>query len=198
MKFRCPYCKHVYGPDPLNTCPACGRTMMVPDILRPDAQKKTAHGPRERSSRFDVEPGGLFAPMGPFGRKPSTMLIVMSVMVVVGGLLLSRVDWKVQQSSRQSRPATAIRELNILSVALERFRADCGRYPTEDEGLSALLLDPGCESWDGPYVTLLHPDPWRQPYRYRRTDGEAVVFSSGADQQAGTADDLWADSYAGD
>ena len=42
--------------------------------------------------------------------------------------------------------------LSILT-SLASFRLDCGRYPTQVEGLSALLNDPGIRGWQGPYWT---------------------------------------------
>lgn len=39
-----------------------------------------------------------------------------------------------------------------LAVSLDAFRLDNGRYPTTEEGLAALLSNPGLQTWDGPYV----------------------------------------------
>ena len=45
-------------------------------------------------------------------------------------------------------------KLYILADSLEIFRLDVGRYPTEDEGLKALLSSPPGlkEKWQGPYI----------------------------------------------
>lgn len=40
-----------------------------------------------------------------------------------------------------------------LSVSLDAFRLDNGRYPTTEEGLTALISNPGLQTWDGPYVS---------------------------------------------
>ena len=39
-----------------------------------------------------------------------------------------------------------------LLVQVGRFTLDCGRYPTEREGLHALLVNPGLDGWRGPYL----------------------------------------------
>lgn len=38
-----------------------------------------------------------------------------------------------------------------ITEALRVFHIDCGRFPTEAEGLAALLSDPGIPGWQGPY-----------------------------------------------
>jgi hypothetical protein len=41
--------------------------------------------------------------------------------------------------------------LFLIGYALASFARDCGRYPTFDEGLMALLTNPGVKGWSGPY-----------------------------------------------
>jgi general secretion pathway protein G len=81
-------------------------------------------------------------------------------------------------------------ELNILRIALEDFRKDCERYPTTEEGLAALIKNPGHRDWYGPYVTLVKPDPWYRRYVYEWTNRQVVLLSLGPDGVRGTADDL--------
>lgn len=38
------------------------------------------------------------------------------------------------------------------TLALEGFKQDIGRYPTESEGLRALVVNPGIIGWHGPYL----------------------------------------------
>ena len=65
---------------------------------------------------------------------------------------------------------------------------DTGRYPSAQEGLRALLTNPGSlRGWNGPYVKkeaeLL--DPWGNPYHYSNVGGKVEVFSLGADNASG-------------
>jgi Type II secretion system (T2SS), protein G len=41
---------------------------------------------------------------------------------------------------------------NALLTTVAIFRLDCGRFPTEQEGLMALLVNPGLDGWKGPYL----------------------------------------------
>ncbi len=64
----------------------------------------------------------------------------------------------------------AVRQL--YPTALEDFRRDVGRYPTQEEGLAALVSPPPAmrSVWHGPYpksATVIPPDPWLRPYVYR-------------------------------
>ena len=75
------------------------------------------------------------------------------------------------------------------------FENDCGRYPTEQEGLTALFGNPGVDGWTGPYVkgrkenVLL--DGWGTPFRYTCPAGtDCRVISAGPDKEFGTEDDV--------
>ena len=67
----------------------------------------------------------------------------------------------------------------IVAPALERFRADVGRYPYEREGLEALLRAPVSDSaqWHGPYLGCdrIPPDPWGRAYLYRSPSQKSEV-----------------------
>jgi len=71
-----------------------------------------------------------------------------------------------------SRTASAFVR-TVAEVALAAFRRDCGRYPSGDEGLDALLRPPPGlgERWKGPYIKSTNDhfplDPWRRSYQYR-------------------------------
>ena len=60
--------------------------------------------------------------------------------------------------------------LTFLAVATTIMRMHIGRYPTQEEGLSALYVEPeGVTDWRGPYGLfgpLAMHDPWNRPYQY--------------------------------
>lgn len=68
-----------------------------------------------------------------------------------------------------------------LQAALEEFRVDMNRYPTESEGLEALVSQPkNGRDWRGAYVQKKYlKDPWQRPYRYQITDGKPKLYSKG-------------------
>ena len=78
-----------------------------------------------------------------------------------------------------------------LESALERFNVHMDRYPTTEEGLKVLVEAPtGAESkWRGPYIKLLRPDPWGNPYQYQYPGTHHPtsfdLWSRGADGQDG-------------
>jgi type II secretion system protein G len=77
--------------------------------------------------------------------------------------------------------------VEAVAKAVERYRADCGEYPSAREGLNALAVDPGVEGWHGPYLENGVPlDPWRRPYIYLRSaDSTPEILSYGADRKPG-------------
>ncbi len=83
-------------------------------------------------------------------------------------------------------------QMSTLCTALEHFRMETGRFPTETEGLQALVEKPaGLEKWDGPYLDppRIQLDPWGMPYMYytRGTGEEAeyLIVSYGPSKKPG-------------
>jgi len=71
--------------------------------------------------------------------------------------------------SSKSKHDIAKAKMAILEDALSRFYIDCGRYPHDSEGLSALLTAPADlkATWNGPYLERsILLDPWGNPYIY--------------------------------
>ena len=60
-------------------------------------------------------------------------------------------------------------QMGIIENAIGRFYYDCGRFPTEAEGLDALLVTPPDvqEKWGGEYLKKSEVlDPWGNMYLY--------------------------------
>ena len=78
-----------------------------------------------------------------------------------------------------------------LRTAIELYAKDCGALPSEEQGLAALLTDPGQTGWQGPYIRggVLPPDPWGTLFRYRINGNTFSIISAGPDLKFGTADD---------
>ncbi len=60
-------------------------------------------------------------------------------------------------------------KMGILESGISRFQYDCGRLPTDDEGLGVLLTVPVDmeEKWGGPYCKRSDlDDPWGNPFEY--------------------------------
>lgn len=125
------------------------------------------------------------------GRNPFIIGMMLMVMLIIGGLVVGRANLASKYAGGKTASVMyAEDELHALRVALERFKIDCGRYPTPDEGLKALVINPGITNWDGNYVNIVKPDPWRTPYLYRVNDTNMVLLSAGPDHTPDTTDDI--------
>lgn len=113
------------------------------------------------------------------------MLVVLVIIALLAGLvgvrLLSQVD--------RSKSVAAKAQVESLKSAIESLRADIGRLPTVEEGLSLLTAaPPEMANWFGPYIDADIPaDPWGRPYRFE-TDAsgrEFFLYTFGDDGKAG-------------
>jgi general secretion pathway protein G len=116
-------------------------------------------------------------------------LIELLVVVIILGLLAALVGPRFFGRVGQSKQAAARVQIELLGTALDGFKLDTGRYPTTQEGLSALQTNPGnVTNWQGPYLKKDVPrDPWSNPYQYKSPGehGEYDLWSYGSDQAPG-------------
>ena len=78
-------------------------------------------------------------------------LIELLVVLVILGLLAAIAGPRVVGYLGSARSDTAEIQLAALEQALELYWLDVGGYPSDDEGLKALLYaPPGLASWGGP------------------------------------------------
>ena len=114
-------------------------------------------------------------------RKGSKIIAkVASVVTVVIAVLITVVIRDVM-AYRKSEMVSATRSwLNVNRKALELYRNDHGRYPTETEGLHALQDSIGS----------ITNDAWKTPFRYRMAEGRPQIESAGPDKKFNTADDI--------
>ncbi|UOB57817.1 type II secretion system major pseudopilin GspG [Burkholderia pyrrocinia] len=96
-------------------------------------------------------------------------LLELLVVIVIIGLLASYVGPKYFAQVNRSETTLAKAQLASFEKALDSFRLDTGRYPTTEEGLNALMVQPATlANWNGPYLKReVPPDPWGRPYQYR-------------------------------
>jgi general secretion pathway protein G len=120
--------------------------------------------------------------------KKGFTLVELLVVIVIIGLLAALVGPRLFPKLGKGKQAAAKAQIELLGQALDQFRLDVGRYPTTQEGLSALVVNPGIEKWDGPYLKKDVPnDPWNRPYHYQSPGehGEYDLFSYGRDGSPG-------------
>lgn len=117
-------------------------------------------------------------------------LVELLVVLVILGLLIAVASPQVIKYLGRAKTDAAKLQINSLATTLDLYRLDVGRYPTEQEGLRALVeRPPGADQWNGPYLKKadILQDPWRRPYIYRQPGqhGEYDLYTLGADNAAG-------------
>ena len=102
-------------------------------------------------------------------RKGGFTLIEIMVVVIVIGILAATIIPKFMGTTHDAKVATAKANIAELDSALERYNVQMDTYPSDEEGLKALVEKPENDGgkWRGPYIKLLRPDPWGQPYQYK-------------------------------
>ena len=101
-------------------------------------------------------------------RKAFTIIELVAVAMIIA-LLAVFVVPRAFKGLGTAKHDIAKGKMGILENALARFQYDCGRFPTDTEGLEALLSAPPDlqERWAGPYCRRSDlEDPWGRPYLY--------------------------------
>jgi general secretion pathway protein G len=116
------------------------------------------------------------------------LLVVLGIVGMLATLMAPRVLGYFSSAKAQT---AQIQAKNIAS-ALELYYLDVGSYPTNEQGLQALVTAPdGVAGWHGPYIKngsgLL--DPWHKRYAYRvpGRSGEFDVYSPGHEGDVASA-----------
>lgn len=119
-------------------------------------------------------------------------LLELMVVVVIMSILALVIVPRVIDRPDQARIARVQSDLAVLQNALQLYKLDNLRYPTTEQGLSALVERPtrGPEpaNWaEGGYIDRLPSDPWGGEYQYLSpgVNGEVDVFTFGADGVTG-------------
>lgn len=126
------------------------------------------------------------------GNRGGFTLIELLLVLVILAVLAAVVVPKFTGRSEQAKLTAAKTDISMLDSALDLFEQDCGRYPSTDEGLGALLNGGSIPNWHGPYIKKMPKDPWGNDYVYRfpgqhNTNGPDL-FSMGTDGREGNDD----------
>jgi general secretion pathway protein G len=138
-------------------------------------------------------------------RKGFTMVELMAVLIILGLLAAVVVRNFVGQTDR-ARVITTKANLKLLHMAVNQFKMDTGRFPTEEEGLSVLIEAPSdVDNWQPTgylETTEIPKDGWGNDFifeLYPESGKPFVIKSLGADGEEGgenyDADLLSTDAY---
>lgn len=119
------------------------------------------------------------------------ILVVIAIISLLAGVVLLNIAPQIGMGSQ----AAAKAQIQVLSSAATTYRMAHGRYPTQPQGLDALVRKPAQEPIpenypDGGYLSgrTVPPDPWKRPYIYLipgRQNENFEILSYGADGEPG-------------
>lgn len=116
-------------------------------------------------------------------------LVELLVVLVILTLLASLVGPRLLDQLGGAKAKTARVQIAEIEQGLDLYKLDVGRYPSEAEGLRALVERPAnVPGWKGPYLKKGLPlDPWNNAYQYTPAGrhGGPDIYSLGADGKPG-------------
>lgn len=122
--------------------------------------------------------------------KGMTLLEIMIVLVILGGLI-AILATQVTARLKTAKIRQAKIQIAEIGKALDLYYTDCGSYPTNEEGLQALVQAPSsCTNWGpDPYMKKVGKDPWNGDFRYESQGNTYILKSLGSDHKEGGSGD---------
>ena len=119
-----------------------------------------------------------------------TLLEVLVVLVILGLLAAVVAGPQIFKYLGTAKSEAAKVQVQQISSALDLYRLEVGRYPTQEENLTALIEAPsGVNKWNGPYLKKKEAivDPWGREFLYRipGQHGDYDLSTFGADNAQG-------------
>lgn len=125
-----------------------------------------------------------------------TLLEIMVVIMILGILASLTIPSLMSNKNRADRQKT-LSDIVALENALDMYKLDNGRYPTELQGINSLVVKPTelpiprVYPHNG-YIRRLPQDPWGSTYQMNNPgkNGDIDIFSAGPDREIGNDDDI--------
>ena len=126
-----------------------------------------------------------------FNLQAGFTLIEVMVVVMIIAILAAVVVPRVMDRPEQAREIRAKQDIQSIQNAMDLYRLDNGSYPTQAQGIAALVSKPSAPPAPmnyapGGYLKIKPVDPWGQPYHYDNPGkhGEIDVYTYGKDGTA--------------
>jgi general secretion pathway protein G len=122
------------------------------------------------------------------------------VVIVIMAILATIVVPKIMSRPEQAKKIKVKQDITKLEEALDLYKLDNGFYPTETQGLAALIKKPSNDpeplNWaTGGYIKTLSKDPWGYGYQYKNPGehGDIDIYSMGPSHSEKTIIGNWDD-----
>lgn len=129
-------------------------------------------------------------------RNKGFTLIEIMVVIVIMGIMAALVVPKVMGSTDDARKAAALTDIKAIKDSLKMYKLHNLNYPTQQQGLDALVNKPTISPiprnyTSGGYLDKLPKDPWGNDYQYLNPGkhSDVDVYSYGSDNQTSAGED---------
>jgi general secretion pathway protein G len=114
------------------------------------------------------------------------LLVVILILAILAALIVPRVIGR----TGDAKTAKAKSDIATLSGLVQQFHLDVGRFPSNEEGLDALRMQPSdAPGWKRLLDKEVPADPWLRPYVYEYPgldgDDSFLIYTYGADGAPG-------------
>jgi general secretion pathway protein G len=125
-------------------------------------------------------------------------LIEIMVVIVIMAILAAIVVPKIMSRPEQAKKVKVKQDIARLEESLDLYKLDNGFYPSQEQGLQALVKhptgDPEPQNYStGGYIKKLAKDPWGYAYLYKNPGehGEIDIYSLGPKHSTKTIIGNW-------
>ena len=126
-----------------------------------------------------------------------TLLEIMLVVTIIA-LLLGTAIYKLSGNVEYARHTRVQADIQGISTQLKLYQSMNGFYPTTDQGLQALVVQPDTDPKPTRWYQLyseMPKDPWQTDYVYHcpgtKNPNGFDLYSAGSDRKPDTGDDDW-------
>lgn len=125
------------------------------------------------------------------GQAGMSLIEIIIVVALLGTLMAYMVSNLIGTSENAKIDQTKL-AMGVIQQSLQLYRIHNNKYPTTDQGLNALLTNPGdSKSWRGPYIEPNKlKDPWSADFSYESDGRNFKIISPGGNGTLGDEDDI--------